>query len=83
MNKTAFIFVLFLWGTISTLRAQDTLTLDSTKLIERVVISNLDVPWEIIYGEDGWIWTSEREGIISRINPVTGEKKVILNIDER
>ncbi|MBJ04350.1 MAG: glucose dehydrogenase [Flavobacteriales bacterium] len=52
----------------------------STTLQEREVVGNLDVPWEIKWGPDGYLWITERSGLVSRVNVETGEKHVILNI---
>ncbi|SOD13010.1 PQQ-dependent sugar dehydrogenase [Pedobacter xixiisoli] len=35
----------------------------------KVLVSNLNLPWEIIYGPDNLIWFTEKAGKISRINP--------------
>ena len=52
----------------------------STTLEEREVINGLDVPWEIKWGPDNFLWVTEREGIVSRIDVETGEKHIILDI---
>tara|TARA_B100000579_G_scaffold434752_1_gene456357 strand:+ start:24337 stop:25662 length:1326 start_codon:yes stop_codon:yes gene_type:complete len=52
----------------------------STLLEEREVVNSLDVPWEIKWGPDNFIWVTERPGIISRVDVETGEKHVILDI---
>tara|TARA_B100000768_G_C11259347_1_gene368045 strand:- start:298 stop:1791 length:1494 start_codon:yes stop_codon:yes gene_type:complete len=52
----------------------------NTTLQEREVIGNLTIPWEIKWGYDGFIWMTERPGIVSRVNVETGEKNVILDI---
>ena len=57
----------------------------STTLDEREVVGGLDVPWEIKWGPDSgngedFLWVTERSGIVSRINVETGEKHVILDI---
>ena len=52
----------------------------NTQVNVDTVITGLDIPWEIIYGPDNHIWTTERKGIVSRINPITGVKSVILNL---
>ncbi len=57
----------------------------STTLNEREVVDGLDVPWEIKWGPDSgngedFLWVTERSGIVSRINVDTGEKHVILDI---
>lgn len=48
----------------------------------RDVIQNLDTPWEILWGPDNWIWFTERPGRVSRLNPTTGERHVILTITD-
>jgi aldose sugar dehydrogenase len=55
-------------------------TVDGFKV--RTVIDNLDVPWETLWGSDNFLWITERKGIVSRINPETGEKKVILTLSD-
>ena len=59
----------------------------STILQEREVVDGLDVPWEIKWGPDSgngedFLWVTERNGIVSRINVETGEKYVILDIQD-
>lgn len=46
----------------------------------RDVITGLEVPWEILWGPDGWIWTTERSGTVSRIHPDSGRRIVLLRI---
>jgi len=38
----------------------------------RIVKTGFNYPWEIIWGKDDHIWMTERDGKISRINPVNG-----------
>lgn len=48
-----------------------------------VVVSGLAGPWEITWGPDGMIWTTERTGKrITRVNPATGETRVAITIEE-
>lgn len=48
-----------------------------------VLTENLDSPWNVVWGPDNWLWVSERAGKrITRVNPETGEKKVVGTIDE-
>lgn len=42
--------------------------------------NGMDIPWEIIYGPDDHIWVTERKGLVSRINPVTKTKTIVLNL---
>ena len=60
--------------------AQTNITIGSTTVEVETIYTGLDIPWEIIYGPDGYIWTTERKGIISRIDPVAQTKTVILNL---
>jgi glucose/arabinose dehydrogenase len=39
----------------------------------QVLNSNLNYPWEILWGPDNFIWFTEREGTVNRMNPATGE----------
>lgn len=39
----------------------------------RIIKSNLNFPWEILWGKDDHIWMTERGGKISKINPKTGD----------
>lgn len=59
---------------------QATHQLDSTTLTSRVVKDSLDIPWEILWGPDDFIWTTERYGRVSRINPETGKQHVLLDL---
>jgi hypothetical protein len=34
--------------------------------------SNLNFPWEILWGKDDHIWVTERNGKISKIEPKSG-----------
>ena len=47
-----------------------------------VVASNLSIPWEIIWGPDNKIWITEQKGSVSRIDPRTGTKQVLLDLKD-
>lgn len=47
-----------------------------------VIASGLNVPWEIAWGPDNTIWITEQNGIVSRIDPASGKKDVILRIED-
>lgn len=54
-----------------------------TTLTTREVVTDLAAPWEILWGPDNWIWITEKlNGQISRINPETGEKRLLYAITE-
>ncbi|HSO87599.1 MAG TPA: PQQ-dependent sugar dehydrogenase [Draconibacterium sp.] len=48
----------------------------------RTVATNLDTPWEILWGPDNYIWVTERLGKISRINPENGAVSEVILISE-
>lgn len=47
----------------------------------RIVADKLSDPWEVTYGPDNFLYVTEARGyIVSRINPLTGSKKVLLDL---
>lgn len=46
------------------------------------IATGLNVPWEIRWGKDNWIWFTERSGRFDRVNPETGERKILLQIPD-
>ena len=80
IDMKKYLLVLGLMSPILNAQAQTKYTLDSTEVTARVVKDSLDIPWEIIWGPDDYIWVTERFGRVSRINPQTGEQKVLLNM---
>ncbi len=46
----------------------------------RTIISNLSVPWEMVWAPDDFLWVTERAGRVNRINPETGERSVIADL---
>ncbi|MBE7170335.1 MAG: PQQ-dependent sugar dehydrogenase [Williamsia sp.] len=47
----------------------------------RIVKDQLSDPWEIVYGPDNYLWVTEAKGYtVSRINPATGAKAVLLDL---
>lgn len=55
--------------------------LDQTTIGMSTIATGMDVPWEITWGPDDWIWYSQIKGEIGKINPKTGEQKVVHHID--
>jgi len=54
--------------------------LEETEVDTATIITGLDIPWEIKWGPDDWLWVTERYGRVSRVHPQTGEQIVILDI---
>jgi glucose/arabinose dehydrogenase len=47
------------------------------------LVSNLDTPWDLVWGPDAMIWVSERGGRISRVDPSTGQRTTAGTVDVR
>jgi aldose sugar dehydrogenase len=55
---------------------------ETTVIQETVVATNLNVPWDMEYGADGWIWFTELAGNIKRMNPTTYEIQQVFAIGD-
>lgn len=79
MKKLLFLLLTFCG---SLLHAQDTIQLDSSQLVTRTLVQGLTIPWDLVWGPDGWIWFNERDGDIYRLNPDDLEVQHIFTIEE-
>lgn len=79
--KSLFLITFFFASQI--LISQVEVVVGNTTLTEREVAVNLDVPWEIVWGHDDFIWATERKGRVLHINPTTGNTTVILDIQDK
>lgn len=59
---------------------EQNIQLDSTTLSVSVIADSLVVPWELVWGPDDWIWVTEERGTVYRIDPTTGEKRLLLQL---
>src|SRR5688500_8231364 len=48
----------------------------------RIIADELNFPWEILWGPDNFIWFTEREGRVKRMNPQTGSVTLVAEITE-
>ncbi|MGV3558375.1 PQQ-dependent sugar dehydrogenase [Larkinella arboricola] len=49
----------------------------------RIVKDRLSDPWEVTYGPDQFLWITEAKGYrVSRINPTTGARTVLLDLSQ-
>jgi len=48
----------------------------------KTIASNLNVPLEIAWGPDNHIWIAEHSGVISKMDPQTGNKQVLLKLTD-
>lgn len=58
------------------------INLGTTIVQNTVIASNLNVPWDMAYGPDGWIWFTELGGNIKKLNPDTYEVKQVFFIND-
>lgn len=49
---------------------------------DSILVQNLTHVWELAWGPDNFIWMTERDGKISRVNPATGAVIPLLTISE-
>lgn len=80
MKKTSayFIWIVLLFHQAS--YAQ--INLGTTILQHTVVATNLNVPWDMAYSADGWIWFTELSGNIKRMNPETYEVQQVFALPD-
>jgi glucose/arabinose dehydrogenase len=55
-----------------TLPVMGTFPVGATTVTVSALSTGLQVPWELVWGPDNFIWMTERGGRISRVNPSTG-----------
>lgn len=58
------------------------LQLNKTRLLVSELMRDLEEPWEITWGPDDHLWFTEKKGNIMRMDPASGQVKMVLNIPE-
>lgn len=58
------------------------LRLQETELEATFLLQDLEIPWDMDWSPDGWIWFSEKRGRISRVSPDSGAVQEIHNIED-
>lgn len=59
-----------------------TFQVGTTTVTASEVASGLGVVWELAWGPDNFIWMTERQGRISRLNPATGQVLPLLTLPD-
>ncbi|MFT5338051.1 MAG: glucose/arabinose dehydrogenase, partial [Luteibaculaceae bacterium] len=49
----------------------------SQEFIRSELPTTIATPWEITYGPDHHLWLTEKNGVVSRVNPTTGAKQLV------
>ncbi len=78
--KTTFTILLFF--VLFQFQAKTQVMIGQTEVDTTTIASGLDIPWEILWGPDDFIWVTERYGRVSRIHPETGDQLIILDITD-
>ena len=69
-----FACIMFTIGTF----AQTTWEVGNTTLTEYNLVTGVQLPWEILWGPDDYIWMTSRKGEVMRVDPETGNYTVVL-----
>lgn len=76
-----FLFCLFLFSFLGeTPEASTVAEEELVKVSVDTLVSGLNVPWEMVWGPDKHIWITEQSGNVSRIDPLSGKKTVLVVI---
>lgn len=78
MKNLLFLITIVFFNTLSFSQ----INLTNTTVEERIVATDLDVPWDMTYSSDGWIWFTELSGRISRLNPDTNELQLVFTVPD-
>jgi glucose/arabinose dehydrogenase len=54
----------------------------TTEVDTSSIVTNLDTPWDLLWGPDDHLWFTETYGRISRVDPENGEQTELIIIDE-
>lgn len=79
IRSTAFVLCLL---TSSAVRSQTAFTVGGTTINVVEMATNLVVPWDMVLGPDGWIWFTEYEGRVSRLDPNNGTVELIYTVPD-
>jgi glucose/arabinose dehydrogenase len=62
--------------------AQDSFTVGNTTVNVEDLVTDLEVPWDMVLGPDGWIWFTEAAGRVSRVHPDDGTLVLIYTVPD-
>lgn len=64
------------------LLAQTTFTVGNTSVVATPIVSDLNVPWDMVLGPDGWIWFTQASGEVYRLHPDNGTLELIYTVPD-
>jgi glucose/arabinose dehydrogenase len=82
MRKAKFLSMSFIILTGFLMDSESQIFIGTTEIDTNSITTGLDTPWEILWGPDDMIWMTEREGRVSRIDPETGSREILLYITD-
>ncbi|HEX2616043.1 MAG TPA: PQQ-dependent sugar dehydrogenase [Flavobacteriales bacterium] len=62
--------------------AQTTFTVGNTTVTVTEAATGLNVPWDMVVGPDGWIWFTEIDGRVSRMDPDNGTIELLYTVPD-
>lgn len=57
-----------------------TWTVGNTTLTETDLVTGVNLPWELLWGPDDFLWCTTRSGDVLRIDPATGSYTTVLSL---
>ncbi|TGE09910.1 PQQ-dependent sugar dehydrogenase [Hymenobacter fodinae] len=69
-------------GHTQTLPVLTTFPVGTATVTVSALSTGLQVPWELVWGPDNFIWMTERGGRISRVNPSTGAVTPLITLSD-
>lgn len=58
-----------------------TWTVGNTTLTETDLVTGVELPWELLWGPDDFLWCTTRPGDVLRIDPATGSYTTVLSLN--
>jgi glucose/arabinose dehydrogenase len=85
MNSSFKLLIVLLLGPVSSALCQISfyeIEDDPINLVAEVVADSLDLPWDLVWTDEGEIWFTERTGLIRRLDPQSRELSDIHFVDQ-
>lgn len=80
--NTAIPSVAALLLSVTASQAQTTFVVGNTTVIATTVATDLNVPWDMELGPDGWIWFTQAGGEVYRLHPDNGTLELIHTVPD-
>ena len=81
MKKICFLATMIFLSAACSLQAQTTWDIGGTEVTEYDLVTGIDLPWELAWGPDNFLWATSRQGEVWRIDPTSGAYEVVLSME--